>query len=527
MVEVKWTEKNVRSWKKFLPIKDNPDKYVVLFDDDFVYKETIIEELYCYATSNNVSGAVCFSCEKCNIYCQPWGRYDGLGTDKNWVAGCCVMYTPNSFPMEAFNYYEKIMYGRKLQSDECFLMPFLIHRNIPIYAVHDDMQAFYMANKFIYGSQISAMHLRFYNDKNKSFATNKKNILIREVVNSLPEEYKVSILKIFPSFDDHQKQNIEKRNLPIVSLTSHHERVKHVHIAINSILNNSYKPYKIVLTLFKDDVQYITEELQTLIDNNFVELIVADDNLRPHLKYFYTMLKYKDYPIITIDDDCIYPTDFIESLMKSYEKYQGCISARRVHKVRYNLDSTIDLYRTWSYDCKTITKPSLDIMATGVGGVLYPPDILKISKNNIDYIKKFITVDDIYLYYLERKSNIKTVFVPDNGNSIVHVNIKEVEDIALYRKNYSGNITKNDEAIMLLLNKLIKEERETMLTKLRKIGFEYEDFDKQCIDLYYKGNKKDSLLYGFMARELNCNDKRLQDNVKVILDNINKTDILN
>lgn len=200
MVEVKWIEKNVRSWKKFLPIKDNPDKYVVLFDDDFVYGEHIIEDLYSYAIKNNVSGVVCFSCEKCNIYGEPWGRYDGRSTGRNWVAGCCVMYTPNSFPFAAFDYYEPIMYGRQLQSDECFLMPFIIHNDIQVYAVHDNMKQFYRTNKFIDGSQRTAMHRRFYTDAKMSFDTNRKNQLIVDVVNLLPVEYKKSMLDVFPNF---------------------------------------------------------------------------------------------------------------------------------------------------------------------------------------------------------------------------------------------------------------------------------------------------------------------------------------
>lgn len=519
MVEVKWVEKNVRSWKKFLPINENPDKYVVLFDDDFIYGERIIEELYDYAIKNNVSGAICFSSEKCNKYGQPWGRYDGKTTNINWVAGCCVMYTPNSFPMEAFDYYEKIMYGRTLQSDECFLMPFIIHNNIPVYTVHDDMNLFYETNKFINGSQNTAMHLKFYTDKiKKSFATNRKNQLIASVIDSLPKEYKTSFIKKFPMFMEFQQ------TLPIVSLTSHHERVKYVHIAINSILKNSYIPYKIVLVLFKDDIKNISIELQTLINNKSIELIVVDDDLKPHTKYFYTMLKYKENPIITIDDDCEYPCDLIESLMKSYNKFPNCVSARRVHRVKYKQDGTIDLYKTWNFDCKTITTPSLDIMATGVGGVLYPPDILKITKNNISDIKKFITVDDIYLYFLERKTNTKIVYVPNGETKQSQINIKEVNDIALYPINYAGKITKNDEAIIELINKPILKEIENTRKKLVQTDLTWEDFDKKCIDLYYSGNKKDSLLCAFIAREFNTTNNRVCNNVKIILNNIYKND---
>lgn len=57
------------------------------------------------------------------------------------------------------------------------------------------------------------------------------------------------------------------------------------------------------MTLYKDDIKNIPEDLKFLIDEQFVELIVADKDLGPHLKYFYAMKKYKENPIITVDDD--------------------------------------------------------------------------------------------------------------------------------------------------------------------------------------------------------------------------------
>ena len=57
------------------------------------------------------------------------------------------------------------------------------------------------------------------------------------------------------------------------------------------------------MTLYKDDIKNIPEDLKFLIDEQFVELIVADKDLSPHLKYFYAMKKYKENPIITVDDD--------------------------------------------------------------------------------------------------------------------------------------------------------------------------------------------------------------------------------
>ena len=94
------------------------------------------------------------------------------------------------------------------------------------------------------------------------------------------------------------------KNTIIVSLTTHSIRLQQVaKTAIFSIIKNTYKNIHICLTLYKDDIKNIPEDLKFLIDEQFVELIVADKDLGPHLKYFYAMKKYKENPIITVDDD--------------------------------------------------------------------------------------------------------------------------------------------------------------------------------------------------------------------------------
>ena len=62
----------------------------------------------------------------------------------------------------------------------------------------------------------------------------------------------------------------------IVSLTSHGCRLKNeiVTKAIYSIISGSYKPKKIILTLFKDDLKYINKNLKLMIDTDIVELIM-------------------------------------------------------------------------------------------------------------------------------------------------------------------------------------------------------------------------------------------------------------
>ena len=50
------------------------------------------------------------------------------------------------------------------------------------------------------------------------------------------------------------------------------------------ILNQTIYPFKIVLTLFEEDVKYINNYIQSLIDKNIIELIVVNIDIKPHKK---------------------------------------------------------------------------------------------------------------------------------------------------------------------------------------------------------------------------------------------------
>ena len=106
----------------------------------------------------------------------------------------------------------------------------------------------------------------------------------------------------------------------IVSITSFPQRYTLCAKTIFNLLKHqNYKKFHLVLTLFKDDYTQLSNELKLIIDNDLIEVIIAEENLCPHLKYFYVMQKYKTIPIITLDDDRKYSNNTIEVLVQKYE----------------------------------------------------------------------------------------------------------------------------------------------------------------------------------------------------------------
>lgn len=201
----------------------------------------------------------------------------------------------------------------------------------------------------------------------------------------------------------------------IVSLTSHtKERLANVpYFLFNSILKYRYNYVKVVLTLYKEDLPNIPPKLQELIDLDQVELIVAEENLRCHLKYFYAMKKYRDLPIITIDDDSIYPKEMIPDFLKNAKIYPNVIITRSARIIEPNksydrwFECNFGVERVWWRGHWNEVLENLN--PEGYGGIYYPANILEINDDMIPEIKTIPRADDIFLTVLEQRKKIKSV----------------------------------------------------------------------------------------------------------------------
>ncbi|MBQ3414759.1 MAG: hypothetical protein IJH39_05285, partial [Clostridia bacterium] len=182
----------------------------------------------------------------------------------------------------------------------------------------------------------------------------------------------------------------------------------------------------------------------------FIDLIICDKKIGPHTKYFYAMQKYRNYAVITVDDDHEYDNDLCESLWKSYIDNPNLISARRVHLIKRNEMGVPLSYNLWRYNCRDIKISNMDLFATGVGGVLYPPDILKISDKNLPAINACLYADDIYLKWVEEKMGIETIWCKNKNTEGNRLLDEEIIDSALYLENVkSKGENRNDKYLKI------------------------------------------------------------------------------
>ena len=156
----------------------------------------------------------------------------------------------------------------------------------------------------------------------------------------------------------------------VVSLTSFGKRLDIVHLTILSLLRQSVRPDRIVLWLDVEEGA-VPDSLKKL-EKYGLDIRYGCEDLKGHKKYFWALREFADLCVITVDDDVMYPADTVESLMAAHKRYPDAVVARRVNKMVV-ADGRLVPYADWEFEWHGCNEPRDDLLATGVGGVLYPP----------------------------------------------------------------------------------------------------------------------------------------------------------
>lgn len=232
-----------------------------------------------------------------------------------------------------------------------------------------------------------------------------KNYLLWKI-HEMIRPFKITYLKNLNLENIGVTGTAEHNNI-IISLTSYTKRFDTLDLCIKSLLMQTIKPDRVVLYLARKDGENIPSKILELKQYGLDIRIVSED-YRPHKKYMYAMEEFKDSLVITVDDDAIYSNKLVEALLITHKKYPEAIVTGRARDIK--LDSTsFSPYNEWNLSEKR-EEPSMLMLATGVGGVLYPPKLLDMELlTNKEYIKKYIDVDDLWLKNIEILSGIPTV----------------------------------------------------------------------------------------------------------------------
>ncbi len=223
----------------------------------------------------------------------------------------------------------------------------------------------------------------------------------------------------------------------IVSLTSFDKRINDVAFTIESLMQQSMKPNRIILWL---DNSFQNKLPQSLIyqQKRGLEINFCKD-IRSYTKLVPSLRNYPNDAIITFDDDLLYDYDIIERLIKAYLQNPNMIHACRANRMILDHHNKPIPYLQWNRKINEVGPNRLNFL-TGVGGVLYPPRCLDEEVLNEDVfldICKF--ADDVWFNAMAiKKGTLINKVYTRNHLGEDYISNEAVQDVGLWNVNNQG-----------------------------------------------------------------------------------------
>jgi hypothetical protein len=229
----------------------------------------------------------------------------------------------------------------------------------------------------------------------------------------------------------------------VVSLTSYGRRLQDVCFTIESIMQQTMKPNKIVLWI---DPTCSNEPLpEALIRQQARGLVVVVvEDIRSYKKLIPALKAYPEDAIITIDDDAIYDFDIVERLIKAYQQNPTMIHACRTHVMDFDASGKLKPYMQWNLCTGDADDPRHRFL-TGVGGTLYPRHALDDEVLNQEVFTSICrTADDVWFNAMAlKKGTVINKVVTRSASGEDYLSNDDVQDMGLCLIN-NGAVNMND-----------------------------------------------------------------------------------
>lgn len=247
---------------------------------------------------------------------------------------------------------------------------------------------------------------------------------------------------------------MQEKKQVIVSLTSFPAAILYAVQAINSILNGTVLPDKVILYLTASQFPEgeIPFELLELKENKLFEVRFYEENIRSYTKLIPALKDFPNDIIVTIDDDVRYDKNMLRVLLRLHDRFPDAILAHRAKKIKLNAPyRKWKKYRWYHFVFKRIHSSYRNIQ-TGVGGVLYPPHSLKKEMIDSELFKAIApTTDDIWFWAAAVANGTKIIPVPFGYNK--PRGLKKPKGLSLKTTNFKSGIDLNSESLKKILKK--------------------------------------------------------------------------
>ena len=282
---------------------------------------------------------------------------------------------------------------------------------------------------------------------------NRNIILDKLKINSIFRRLITLLANIFiPIVFNFNKNSLKYRIRPsndkhvlIASLTSFPTRIDRIWIVIESILRQTVKPDRLMLWLSKEqfpNMECLPPKLIKLQERG-LEIILCEGDLRSHKKYYYVIKKYPEADLFTFDDDIMYPSNAIESVITIAKKNPNCVVGRYCNHLMKNDVGDVCFSRDYREDFVNI--PRSDTFIGSGGGTLYPSGSLpSIAQDFSVFMSVCRTADDVWLNTMCRFAGYKVVATQ---KSCPLIEVKSKNNITLFEVNYGAENLRQFKAV--------------------------------------------------------------------------------
>ncbi len=232
----------------------------------------------------------------------------------------------------------------------------------------------------------------------------------------------------------------QRHGLPadlIVSLTSFPPRFGTLDLTIKCLLMQDVSPDKVILWVAEGDDAKLPVSVTSLTHDMRFEIKTCQD-MGSYKKLIPTLTQFPDAFIVTADDDIYYAGNWLNTLLKKWNGNYREVIAHRVHRIKMASPDKPMPYNNW--DMNILSNESSDYyLATGVGGIFYPPHSLD---GRVLDKEKFLTLakgaDDIWFFWMEKLNHSKIIKAESDFDFITWVGSQKTalfHDNVLYNKN--------------------------------------------------------------------------------------------
>ena len=173
----------------------------------------------------------------------------------------------------------------------------------------------------------------------------------------------------YPSFG--KKYKGEKA---VISLTSWTARINTVAKTLYSLVKMC-PGFHIMLVLAEEEfpkmIKELPENLMLFVDNELIELMFVRKNYKSFKKVLFSMDKYRDVPVISADDDCIYTCNYAQELYDKWLTDKSSIWSFHLCKVCHFQHGPTTLYPPKCFNDFGLKNLTSEIMKTNHDDVYY------------------------------------------------------------------------------------------------------------------------------------------------------------